>query len=108
MDKLDSGPKTPRFKIYPGADERSSTPANAPETEQDIQRRRSESIKSTHSERKSESPRRNFNDAIYSQRIILTTYPGQLGMNPIPLVWGAADPQTRGPVIASRIPESMK
>ncbi|KAA1118492.1 hypothetical protein PGTUg99_007275 [Puccinia graminis f. sp. tritici] len=45
---------------------------------------------------------------IYPQRLILTTYPGQTGIIPIPLEWGADDPQKRGPVVASRHPQSLK
>jgi hypothetical protein len=44
----------------------------------------------------------------YSQRVILTTYPGQVGINPIPLEWGASTPEARGPVVASRQPKSLK
>ncbi|GAA5951823.1 hypothetical protein JCM10213_001114 [Rhodosporidiobolus nylandii] len=44
----------------------------------------------------------------YSQRVILTTYPGQVGINPIPLQWGAPSAQARGPVVASRQPKSLK
>ncbi|KAJ5043150.1 uncharacterized protein L3040_004531 [Drepanopeziza brunnea f. sp. 'multigermtubi'] len=35
-------------------------------------------------------------------RIILTTYPGQSGINPFPMDWGHKDPQQRGPVVVSR------
>jgi GTP cyclohydrolase II len=35
-------------------------------------------------------------------RIILTTYPGQSGIDPIPLEWGEGDPAKRGPVVVSR------
>ncbi|KAK4699440.1 hypothetical protein P7C70_g6819, partial [Phenoliferia sp. Uapishka_3] len=44
----------------------------------------------------------------YSQRVILTTYPGQVGIHPIPLNWGASTPQERGPVVASRHVNSLK
>ncbi|GAA5945701.1 hypothetical protein JCM1841_003592 [Sporobolomyces salmonicolor] len=44
----------------------------------------------------------------YSQRVILTTYPGQVGINPIPLHWGAPSAEARGPVVASRQPKSLK
>jgi GTP cyclohydrolase II len=44
----------------------------------------------------------------YSQRVILTTYPGQVGVHPIPLKWGAETPEERGPVVASRQPLSLK
>ncbi|KAJ8659079.1 hypothetical protein O0I10_005117 [Lichtheimia ornata] len=44
----------------------------------------------------------------YPQRVILTTYPHQLGIQPVNLHWGAQDPKERGPVVASRHPESIK
>lgn len=44
-----------------------------------------------------ENAKRNF-----GSRVILTTYPGQSTVNPIPIKWGAADPQERGPIIVSR------
>ncbi|KAH8794849.1 GTP cyclohydrolase-like protein II [Hyaloscypha finlandica] len=37
-----------------------------------------------------------------TSRIILTTYPGQAGINPLPMGWGNKDPQQRGPVVVSR------
>ncbi|KAG0142213.1 hypothetical protein CROQUDRAFT_662851 [Cronartium quercuum f. sp. fusiforme G11] len=46
--------------------------------------------------------------SLYPQRVILTTYPGQTGIHPIPLDWGNPDPQKRGPVVASRHPQSLK
>jgi hypothetical protein len=30
------------------------------------------------------------------------TYPGQSGINPLPMDWGNKDPQERGPVVVSR------
>lgn len=48
------------------------------------------------------------NAQIYNQRIILTTYPGQLGVLPIPLNWGNGDPSKRGPIVASRHASSLK
>ncbi|KNZ55182.1 GTP cyclohydrolase II [Puccinia sorghi] len=45
---------------------------------------------------------------LYPQRLVLTTYPGQTGIHPIPLEWGASDPQKRGPVVASRHPQSLR
>ncbi|KAL1842506.1 hypothetical protein VTJ49DRAFT_5112 [Mycothermus thermophilus] len=38
----------------------------------------------------------------FSSRVVLTTYPKQIGIKPIPLEWGAADPLQRGPVTVSR------
>ncbi|KAI5278735.1 hypothetical protein KEM52_004615, partial [Ascosphaera acerosa] len=34
--------------------------------------------------------------------IVLTTYPDEPGIDPIPLDWGNPDPHQRGPVVASR------
>ncbi|KAL4920654.1 GTP cyclohydrolase N terminal-domain-containing protein [Aspergillus aurantiobrunneus] len=38
----------------------------------------------------------------YSKHIVLTTYPGQSGIDPVPLEWGAPDATSRGPVVVSR------
>lgn len=46
-------------------------------------------------------------DQKYASRIVLTTYPGGVSANPIPLVWGGKDPQIRGPIVASRHPKSL-
>jgi hypothetical protein len=35
-------------------------------------------------------------------KIILTSYPGQAGVDPLPMQWGAKDPAVRGPVVVSR------
>ncbi|RMZ83631.1 hypothetical protein DV738_g864, partial [Chaetothyriales sp. CBS 135597] len=43
-----------------------------------------------------------------TSRIILTTYPGQAGIDPIPLTWGAADPAIRGPVVVSRHTQTLR
>ncbi|KAH7363451.1 uracil-regulated protein 1 [Plectosphaerella cucumerina] len=45
---------------------------------------------------------------LYTGRIILTTYPGQSVVDPLPLKWGEADPQERGPVLVSRSGETLK
>ncbi|KAF6840791.1 GTP cyclohydrolase II [Colletotrichum musicola] len=37
-----------------------------------------------------------------TSRIILTTYPKQIGINPLSLKWGEAEPHRRGPVVVSR------
>lgn len=37
-----------------------------------------------------------------TSKIILTSYPGQAGVDPLPMEWGASDPKVRGPVVASR------
>ena len=37
-----------------------------------------------------------------TSKIILTSYPGQAGVDPLPMEWGAKDPVVRGPVVVSR------
>ncbi|KAI8052784.1 GTP cyclohydrolase N terminal-domain-containing protein [Thamnidium elegans] len=46
--------------------------------------------------------------SMYPSRVILTTYPGQHGIKPINLLWGAKDAKERGPIVASRHAESIK
>ncbi|KAI1339021.1 putative GTP cyclohydrolase II [Xylariaceae sp. FL0016] len=43
----------------------------------------------------------------FTSRIILTTYPKQIGINPIPLDWGAPAPE-RGPVVVSRSSSTIR
>ncbi|KAJ7773330.1 GTP cyclohydrolase N terminal-domain-containing protein [Mycena metata] len=45
---------------------------------------------------------------LYPGRVNLTTYPGQHSITPYPLQWGASSPATRGPIICSRLPASIK
>ncbi|KAJ7756483.1 cyclohydrolase [Mycena maculata] len=45
---------------------------------------------------------------LYPGRVNLTTYPGQHGIIPFQLQWGASSPSARGPVICSRLPGSIK
>lgn len=45
---------------------------------------------------------------ITTSKIILTTYPSQNGIEPVPMDWGNADPQKRGPVIVSRGKDTVK
>ncbi|KAI0379972.1 GTP cyclohydrolase N terminal-domain-containing protein [Hypomontagnella monticulosa] len=44
----------------------------------------------------------------FTSRIILTTYPKQIGIKPLPLQWGAPDPTTRGPVVVSRSSSTIR
>lgn len=37
-----------------------------------------------------------------ASKIILTSYPGQAGVDPLPMNWGSKDPIMRGPVVVSR------
>lgn len=41
-------------------------------------------------------------------RIILTTYPGQSGINPITMKWGHPNPRERGPVVVSRSQSTVR
>jgi hypothetical protein len=43
-----------------------------------------------------------------SSRIILTTYPGQAGIDPLPMSWGHKDHLQRGPVVVSRNQSTFK
>ncbi|KAK4688304.1 hypothetical protein P7C73_g1789, partial [Tremellales sp. Uapishka_1] len=45
---------------------------------------------------------------LYPSRVILTTYPSQAGINPIPVQWGAGPTgRDRGPVVCSRIKSNL-
>ncbi|KAK3181106.1 hypothetical protein K4F52_007647 [Lecanicillium sp. MT-2017a] len=44
----------------------------------------------------------------YTSRIVLTTYPKQIGIDPISLNWGQLDPVDRGPVVVSRSPSTIR
>ncbi|KAK1760737.1 GTP cyclohydrolase N terminal-domain-containing protein [Echria macrotheca] len=44
----------------------------------------------------------------FTSRIILTTYPKQIGIKPLPMEWGDADPMKRGPVTVSRAPSTIR
>ncbi|KAI9850472.1 MAG: putative GTP cyclohydrolase [Thelocarpon superellum] len=43
-----------------------------------------------------------------TSRIILTTYPGQSGIDPMVMNWGHRDPLLRGPVVVSRNPTTIR
>jgi hypothetical protein len=43
-----------------------------------------------------------------TSRIILTTYPGQSGVDPLQMNWGHKDPSQRGPVVVSRHQKTVK
>lgn len=46
--------------------------------------------------------------AIATSRIILTTYPGQSGIDPVIMNWGHVDPLRRGPVVVSRSQSTVR
>jgi hypothetical protein len=41
-------------------------------------------------------------------KIMLTSYPGQAGVDPLPMEWGSKDPALRGPVVVSRHPNTIR
>ncbi|WFD24231.1 hypothetical protein MEQU1_002928 [Malassezia equina] len=45
--------------------------------------------------------------SVYAPRVVLTTYPGQANVKPVPLEWAAATAEARGPVIVSRHPDTI-
>ncbi|KAF4120128.1 GTP cyclohydrolase N terminal [Geosmithia morbida] len=46
--------------------------------------------------------------AALTSRIVLTTYPKQIGINPFPMDWGNCDPLKRGPVVVSRLSSTIR
>jgi hypothetical protein len=43
-----------------------------------------------------------------TSKIILTSYPGQAGVDPLPMDWGRRDYAVRGPVVVSRHPSTIR
>ncbi|KAF2637837.1 GTP cyclohydrolase II [Massarina eburnea CBS 473.64] len=43
-----------------------------------------------------------------TSKIILTSYPGQAGVDPLPMDWGHKDPAIRGPIVVSRHPGTIR
>ena len=46
--------------------------------------------------------------SVSTSRIILTTYPGQSGIDPVTMSWGHQDPARRGPVVVSRTQSTIR
>jgi hypothetical protein len=44
----------------------------------------------------------------FTSRIILTTYPKQIGIKPLPMEWGHPDPLKRGPVTVLRTASTVR
>ncbi|KAF2086898.1 GTP cyclohydrolase II [Saccharata proteae CBS 121410] len=44
----------------------------------------------------------------FSSKIILTSYPGQAGVDPLPMNWGHQDYKQRGPIVVSRHPNTIR
>ncbi|KUI71231.1 Uracil-regulated protein 1 [Cytospora mali] len=44
----------------------------------------------------------------FTSRIVLTTYPKQIGIKPFPMNWGAPKPLDRGPIVVSRYPTTIR
>ena len=78
--------------------------ANAPEHSPNVQ------VSSLNMRSAGHSEARNDGESLYGRkhsatatsRIILTTYPGQSGIDPLPMNWGHPDALKRGPVVVSR------
>ena len=60
----------------------------------------SESVKAVSEQYEPEAAPRRSSTSL--NKIILTSYPGQAGVDPIPMHWGHVDPAVRGPVVVSR------
>ncbi|KAK3351646.1 GTP cyclohydrolase N terminal-domain-containing protein [Neurospora tetraspora] len=54
------------------------------------------------------SPPADVTKSNFSNRVVLTTYPKQIGINPLPMEWGAADPVKRGPVAVIRSASTIR
>ena len=74
-----------------------SSPPIEPRASIDMERP-SKQYLSSHHVAPSSSPNR----SVGTSRIILTTYPGQSGIDPFPMEWGNPDHKLRGPVVVSR------
>ncbi|KAJ4424617.1 Uracil-regulated protein 1 [Gnomoniopsis sp. IMI 355080] len=48
------------------------------------------------------------NQSGFTSRIILTTYPKQIGIKPFPMKWGAYEPKERGPIVVSRYASTIR
>ncbi|KAH9435437.1 putative GTP cyclohydrolase [Pyricularia oryzae] len=59
-------------------------------------------------ERDSTSPSTSGTKSNFTSRIVLTTYPKQIGINPLPMKWGAPDAVQRGPVVVQRGPSTIR
>ncbi|TLD25626.1 hypothetical protein PspLS_05789 [Pyricularia sp. CBS 133598] len=59
-------------------------------------------------ERDGTSPSTSGTKSNFTSRIVLTTYPKQIGINPLPMKWGAPDAVQRGPVVVQRGPSTIR
>ncbi|TLS25383.1 hypothetical protein PpBr36_07390 [Pyricularia pennisetigena] len=59
-------------------------------------------------ERDATSPSTSGSKSNFTSRIVLTTYPKQIGINPLPMKWGAPDAVQRGPVVVQRGPSTIR
>ena len=53
-------------------------------------------------------PPRRASTTTTTSKIILTSYPGQAGVDPLPMQWGAKDAQARGPIVVGRNPSTIR
>ena len=79
--------------------EMSKSPANVPVSPS------LSAMESLHEDHQNSLPPRR---SIATARIILTTYPGQSGIDPLTMNWGHTDPMQRGPVVVSRSQSTIR
>lgn len=98
----DNNPDNTRDIFTPGA-----FPINVDHTQSHVSAGRFSGSNSAHNDTDQESFQTSQKHSLNtpsgtSSRIILTTYPGQSGIDPLPMSWGHPDPIKRGPVVVSR------
>lgn len=83
--------------------------AQAPAAVQNDDTKPSESVKAVIEQYDAGAPEQAARRSSTSlNKIILTSYPGQAGVDPIPMQWGHVDPNVRGPVVVSRHANTMR
>ncbi|KAI9881376.1 MAG: Uracil-regulated protein 1, partial [Pleopsidium flavum] len=65
-------------------------------------------VDSSHKSQHASSSLTTSRRSISSSRIILTTYPGQTGIDPLVMNWGHKDPRQRGPIVVSRSQSTIR
>jgi hypothetical protein len=84
----------------------SSLPSNAANEQQKFQAIEPDTVEST-PVAETASPPATSRRSNSASRIILTTYPNQSGVTPLPMNWGHSDSAIRGPVVVSRHPGTI-
>ena len=97
---------SPPFQDHSSAIGRGNADVNQPQTVNPVHASSADeqTSHSTLSSSEAIGPRRGS----LTSRIILTTYPGQAGIEPLPMHWGHINPDIRGPVAVSRNPSTVR